>query len=326
MMADKHNEECWVIVGKWSERRWRGRRTRYSVGEPSAVSFNPKWVEDRENQKKDVIGFSHTHPHTPGVPSPTDYATMKAWVMSFGRPMLCIIKGIDGLRAWWFMDHELDSDPVECDVKKFGPFYRGSMPELEHWVLERKPTTMRYFTPLLHSYMNTHLVCDQNPSYRAWIDNTGHLVWDEDKARAIDPELWEHFDSYNGKEFEKLWDEGIEDYKTLLEKSPQVVKDFYEDIGSLHDALVKVKPGKKSSSIHLECEDGRVVELQIKHDKVWSGMTSPSWFGHPRWAQHLYEEFHFDDDKLSYHFTSSDGHEWAFYNITEMTWEITDPS
>lgn len=130
-MADKHNEECWVIVGKWNDNRWRGRRTRYSIGEPSKVGFNPQWVEDREDTKGDIVGFVHTHPHTPGAPSPTDYATMKAWVMYFGRPMLCMINGTDGLRAWWFLDHELDTHPVECDVKEFGPFYRGDMPDVE---------------------------------------------------------------------------------------------------------------------------------------------------------------------------------------------------
>ena len=127
--TNKTQEECWVIVGKKTARRWRGRRTRYSIGDPSTVKFNPKWVEQREDARGDVLGFIHTHPNTPAYPSDTDYATMRAWCLDTGRPMLCLIQGTDGLRGWWFLDHSLDKHPVECEVKNFGPFYRGKLAE-----------------------------------------------------------------------------------------------------------------------------------------------------------------------------------------------------
>jgi len=126
-----HDEECWVIVGKQNEKHWRGRRTRYSSGDPAKVNFDPLWVENREDTKGDIVGFMHTHPNTFAYPSITDHNTMKSWVMYFGRPMLCMISGTDGLRSWWFMDHETNTAPIECEVKKFGPFFRGSLPKIE---------------------------------------------------------------------------------------------------------------------------------------------------------------------------------------------------
>jgi proteasome lid subunit RPN8/RPN11 len=123
-----HNEECFVLLGKRrSTGRWRACKTNYSVGEPCSVNFNPEWVIEREESHGDIIGWWHTHPNTIASPSMTDYATMHAWVCSFGKPMLCCIDGVDGLRAHWFFDDE--TEHVEGITKRYGSFFWGVVPE-----------------------------------------------------------------------------------------------------------------------------------------------------------------------------------------------------
>lgn len=125
-----HNEECWVLVGRFFPGRWWcGFRTRYTVGDPGSVRFNPQWVLKRHDDIGDIMGFDHTHPNTLGSPSSTDYATMRAWVGPFGLhlPLVCIIRGTDGVRAHWFLDE--DSEPIETKVRAFGPFLMGIAPE-----------------------------------------------------------------------------------------------------------------------------------------------------------------------------------------------------
>jgi proteasome lid subunit RPN8/RPN11 len=56
----------------------------------------------REERHGDVIGFLHTHPGMAAVPSERDVRTMHAWCSAFGKPLLCLIKGADGLRGWRF--------------------------------------------------------------------------------------------------------------------------------------------------------------------------------------------------------------------------------
>lgn len=105
MKKQNDNEECWVLLGKVRPNgKWRAWHTRYSVGAPASVNFNWEWVMKREEIKGDVLGFIHTHPSFTADPSGTDYQTMEAWVTCFGKPLLCAIKGIDGLRAHWFFD------------------------------------------------------------------------------------------------------------------------------------------------------------------------------------------------------------------------------
>jgi proteasome lid subunit RPN8/RPN11 len=56
------------------------------------VAFDGRWVLGREERRGDVVGFYHTHPDGPTTPSDRDLRTMRAWVGSFGKPMLCIIE------------------------------------------------------------------------------------------------------------------------------------------------------------------------------------------------------------------------------------------
>jgi hypothetical protein len=121
------NEECWILLGRKKNYKWKARRVKYSIGEPASVNFNYDWVMKREESKGDILGFVHTHPMTVGSPSMTDYATMHAWVCCFGRPLLCAINGTDGLRAHWFFDDE--SPHVEGKIRRFGWVYRGVVPE-----------------------------------------------------------------------------------------------------------------------------------------------------------------------------------------------------
>jgi proteasome lid subunit RPN8/RPN11 len=112
------NEQCWILLGGVQDRLWWGRVSKYSIGKPASVKFDSDFVMKREEEHGDIVGFIHTHPGMPAIPSSTDHATMHAWVCCFGKPLLCVIRGVDGLRAWCYYDDELP--PFECVVKKLG--------------------------------------------------------------------------------------------------------------------------------------------------------------------------------------------------------------
>jgi proteasome lid subunit RPN8/RPN11 len=86
-------------------------------GNPSSVDFDANWVLDREESGGDVVGFFHTHP--PGVPGPSerDNRTMRAWVGSFGKPLLCLIEADRKIRAYVYADDEADAKEVTaCEL------------------------------------------------------------------------------------------------------------------------------------------------------------------------------------------------------------------
>lgn len=102
-------EHCWVIVGvNLTERIFVGQLLRETSGSVARVTFDPNWVLKREEEKGDIIGFYHTHPGMSASPSSRDYDTMRAWVGCFGKPMLCFIEGVEGLKGYLF---ENDEDP-----------------------------------------------------------------------------------------------------------------------------------------------------------------------------------------------------------------------
>ena len=68
------------------------------------VEFDGPATLAREERRHDVVGFLHTHPQFAASPSRRDVATMRAWVMAFGKPLLCLIRGSDGLVGWRFDD------------------------------------------------------------------------------------------------------------------------------------------------------------------------------------------------------------------------------
>ena len=97
-------EECWTLVGRRQGSFWYARRMRATRGEPSSVEFDSNWALDREESKGDVVGFFHTHPSGSTDPSQRDLKTMRAWVSSLGKPLLCVIAGDDHLAAYRFDD------------------------------------------------------------------------------------------------------------------------------------------------------------------------------------------------------------------------------
>lgn len=126
----KDNEVYHGLVGKIISRWWVARSFGDDAeGTPGSVEFNWQRIMDREDSRGDIVGFYHTHPHFVGQPSSTDYATMKGWTLSFGRPLLCLIEGTDGLNANWFKDDE--TPHVKGYVKKIGKWYFGNVPRFD---------------------------------------------------------------------------------------------------------------------------------------------------------------------------------------------------
>jgi len=95
-------EQCWPLVGQRRGRLWFARKLRRTAGSPAHVEFDGPGVLAREEQRHDIVGFLHTHPGFPAEPSQRDIDTMQAWVSSFGKPLLCVIQGADGLAGYLF--------------------------------------------------------------------------------------------------------------------------------------------------------------------------------------------------------------------------------
>jgi len=84
----------------------------------------------REETSGDIQGFWHTHPNFRALPSETDHATMSGWTICFGKPVVCCIEGIDGLRAYWFWDR---GERIGCSrgrVKRIGRWFFGIIPSM----------------------------------------------------------------------------------------------------------------------------------------------------------------------------------------------------
>src|ERR1019366_3872906 len=99
-MFESLNEHCWFLLGRAEGDLWYGRMHKMTSGAPCSVAFDADWVLKREEEHGDVVGFIHSHPGMPAVHSSRDDSTMRQWVTCFGRPLACLIMGIDGLRAW----------------------------------------------------------------------------------------------------------------------------------------------------------------------------------------------------------------------------------
>jgi hypothetical protein len=124
------NEVYHGMIGKVFGRYWIARSLGDDAeGNPGQVGFNWKKIDERETSHGDIVGFYHTHPHCAGQPSSTDYKTMGTWTVSFGRPLLCLIEGTDGLNANWFKDDE--TRHAVGKVRKFGKWYLGTVPRFK---------------------------------------------------------------------------------------------------------------------------------------------------------------------------------------------------
>ncbi len=128
------NEQCWVLKGngkRRGNRYWTGKYDRYTEGQPALVAFDPDYVwENRDS----IVGWIHTHPQWTANPSSVDHATMTAQVGSLGRPLVCVIQGTDGIRAWWYFDDE--SPGVEGKIKRIGKRLFGKVPKVKVTQLE----------------------------------------------------------------------------------------------------------------------------------------------------------------------------------------------
>jgi Prokaryotic homologs of the JAB domain len=97
------------------------------VGGPARVEFDGPSVLAREEEHRDIVGFLHTHPGFHAEPSPRDIATMQAWVSAFGKPLLCLIHGTDGLAGYLF---ESDASPGKR-LAQIELFARGTIIGIE---------------------------------------------------------------------------------------------------------------------------------------------------------------------------------------------------
>jgi len=111
-------EQCWTLLGERRGRIWFCRRVQRVHGERASVRFDGAWALAREESHGDVIGFLHTHPDGPHSPSNRDVRTMRAWRSAFGKPLLCLIDGPDGLRGFRFDDDASNGASLQA-VERF---------------------------------------------------------------------------------------------------------------------------------------------------------------------------------------------------------------
>ena len=111
-------EECWTLLGRRRGRVWYARSVGKSTGRPASVQFDGPWVLEREERKRDVIGFLHTHPAGPPLPSERDVRTMRAWAGAFGKPLLCVISTPDAVAGFRFDDDESDGLAL-AEIQRF---------------------------------------------------------------------------------------------------------------------------------------------------------------------------------------------------------------
>lgn len=110
-------EHCWAIVGEVRQELWCGKTVQPTTGTVSEVDFDGQWVLDREENDGDIIGFYHTHPSGTPNPSTRDVNTMRAWVGSFGKPLLCLIEADNNLAAFRFDDDQCDGVEMrQCEL------------------------------------------------------------------------------------------------------------------------------------------------------------------------------------------------------------------
>jgi proteasome lid subunit RPN8/RPN11 len=99
-------EQCFILKGRHQGRAWIGWMLDETRGTPVAVDFDATKVMEIEERTGHIIGFYHTHPNMSACPSSTDIRTMRAWVSCFGKPLICVIHGSDGLHSFLFRTDE----------------------------------------------------------------------------------------------------------------------------------------------------------------------------------------------------------------------------
>jgi len=127
------NEVYLGLVGGIQGKYWWGVGHWDAEGTPGGVGFDWKLVMKRQLEHGDIVGFFHTHPNMSNKPSVTDYITMGTWNNTFGKPLVCCIRGANGLAAHWFIDDE--SRHVTGWAMQFGKIFVGRVPKQVREVL-----------------------------------------------------------------------------------------------------------------------------------------------------------------------------------------------
>ena len=121
-------ENAWLLIGEYDGDLWHGRMVYMGIGGPAHVAFDAAKVIEQEEREHNVIGFLHTHPSFSSHYSSRDDRTMKSWCLCLGKPLVCCIKGTDGLTAWWYMDDE--TPPEDYQVMRVKKLLFGVTPAL----------------------------------------------------------------------------------------------------------------------------------------------------------------------------------------------------
>jgi proteasome lid subunit RPN8/RPN11 len=122
-----NNEELCLIRGRRLFNRWWYGWVDFSTyveGECASVPFDLDYVRTQKN----IIGFFHTHPFSVAEPSHTDLGTMKGLVFETGKPLLCMIHGIDGSRHHWFVNDVGNPREMPVYYKKNSYWMYGRIP------------------------------------------------------------------------------------------------------------------------------------------------------------------------------------------------------
>lgn len=122
-------ERCWTLVGCLRFGIWLVGRVRCEIGEEASVDFDGAWVLAREERRRDVQGFYHTHPSGPPRPSQRDIRTMRAWCSAFGKPLLCVIESPLAVAAYRFERNQAVMTQLWLQA-----FPRGKIVVVESWV------------------------------------------------------------------------------------------------------------------------------------------------------------------------------------------------
>lgn len=109
-------EECWFLYGIRIGAWYIGFLRHHSIGEWASVEFD--WEKALESRF--LLGWFHSHPDGITTPSSTDHKTMRSWVRTVERPLICGIycEGIS--RAYMFLRKSMD--------KKFSYLYGKKAP------------------------------------------------------------------------------------------------------------------------------------------------------------------------------------------------------
>lgn len=88
-MSTDFKEACWFVYGLRIKDLYLGILVKQSTGGPASVDFD--WQRAFKHRKY-LVGFFHTHPEGVHELSQIDHRTMRGWVTSLGKPLICGMK------------------------------------------------------------------------------------------------------------------------------------------------------------------------------------------------------------------------------------------